>query len=57
MPIMASRKDAGLIRSKFPGVNPACVQLRQDNRAGSLYNLVGFQTRLRIRQAARVLFA
>ena len=32
----------------------ACVQLRQDNRAGSLYNLVGFQTRLRFPEQKRV---
>lgn len=32
----------------------ACVQLRQDNRAASLYNLVGFQTRLRQAEQERV---
>ena len=32
----------------------ACVQLRQDNRAASLYNLVGFQTRLRFPEQKRV---
>lgn len=32
----------------------ACVQLRQDNRAGSLYNIVGFQTRLTFPEQARV---
>jgi methylenetetrahydrofolate--tRNA-(uracil-5-)-methyltransferase len=33
----------------------AVVQLRQDNLAGSLYNLVGFQTNLRWPEQARVL--
>ena len=32
----------------------ACVQLRQDNRAGDLYNLVGFQTRLKFGEQQRV---
>lgn len=32
----------------------ACVQLRQDNLAGSLYNLVGFQTRLKYEEQKRV---
>ncbi len=32
----------------------ACVQLRQDNQAASLYNLVGFQTRLRQTEQQRV---
>jgi methylenetetrahydrofolate--tRNA-(uracil-5-)-methyltransferase len=32
----------------------ACVQLRQDNKAATLYNLVGFQTRLRQGEQQRV---
>lgn len=32
----------------------ACVQLRQDSRAGDLYNLVGFQTRLKFGEQKRV---
>ena len=32
----------------------AVVQLRQDNEAGSLYNLVGFQTRLKFPEQRRV---
>lgn len=32
----------------------AVVQLRQDNKAGSLYNLVGFQTNLRYAEQRRV---
>ena len=32
----------------------ACVQLRQDDRQGQLYNLVGFQTRLAFSEQKRV---
>lgn len=32
----------------------ACVQLRQDNLAGTLYNLVGFQTNLKFDEQRRV---
>ncbi len=32
----------------------ACVQLRQDNFAGNLYNMVGFQTRLKFAEQKRV---
>lgn len=32
----------------------ACVQLRQDNQAATLYNLVGFQTRLKYGEQIRV---
>lgn len=32
----------------------ACVQLRQDNFAGNLYNMVGFQTRLKFGEQKRV---
>ena len=32
----------------------ACVQLRQDNQAATLYNLVGFQTRLKFPEQKRV---
>jgi methylenetetrahydrofolate--tRNA-(uracil-5-)-methyltransferase len=32
----------------------ACVQLRQDNQAGDLYNMVGFQTNLRFSEQERV---
>jgi methylenetetrahydrofolate--tRNA-(uracil-5-)-methyltransferase len=38
------------------GTRPyAVVQLRKENRAGTLYNIVGFQTRLRYREQERVL--
>ena len=33
---------------------PAVIQLRQENRAGSLYGLVGFQTRLKFGEQKRV---
>lgn len=47
-------KPVGLI-DPHTGREPyACVQLRQDNRAASLYNLVGFQTRLTIGEQKRV---
>ena len=37
------------------GIRPfAVVQLRQDNRAGTLYNMVGFQTRLKWGEQKRV---
>ncbi len=35
----------------------AVVQLRQDNAAGTLYNLVGFQTHLKWGEQKRVLIA
>ncbi len=47
-------KPVGLIDPRTGREPYACVQLRQDNRAGSLYNLVGFQTRLRIGEQQRV---
>src|SRR5215216_926342 len=44
------------IRDPRTGKRPyAVVQLRQDNLAGSLYNLVGFQTNLKFREQKRVL--
>jgi methylenetetrahydrofolate--tRNA-(uracil-5-)-methyltransferase len=47
-------KPAGL-RDPRSGVRPfAVVQLRQDNLAGTLYNLVGFQTNLRWSEQKRV---
>ncbi len=67
MPIeqIASRGDDALaygpmrpvgLRDPRTGQRPfAVVQLRQDNLAGSLYNLVGFQTNMRWGQQAEVL--
>ena len=47
-------KPVGLIDPRTGKEPYACVQLRQDNRAASLYNLVGFQTRLTIGEQQRV---
>ncbi|NBA69740.1 FADH(2)-oxidizing methylenetetrahydrofolate--tRNA-(uracil(54)-C(5))-methyltransferase TrmFO, partial [Salmonella enterica subsp. arizonae serovar 41:z4,z23:-] len=47
-------KPVGL--EKPDGTRPyAVVQLRQDNAAGSLYNLVGFQTRLKWGDQKRII--
>jgi methylenetetrahydrofolate--tRNA-(uracil-5-)-methyltransferase len=44
------------LRDPRTGCRPyAAVQLRQDNLAGSLYNMVGFQTNLRYSEQKRVL--
>jgi methylenetetrahydrofolate--tRNA-(uracil-5-)-methyltransferase len=41
-------KPVGLTNPHTPGVRPfAVVQLRQDNALGTLYNMVGFQTKLK----------
>ncbi len=41
-------KPVGLTNPHDPTVKPyAIVQLRQDNKLGSLYNMVGFQTKLK----------
>src|SRR6201981_3608736 len=41
-------KPVGLTNPHDPTVKPyAIVQLRQDNRLGTLYNMVGFQTKLK----------
>jgi methylenetetrahydrofolate--tRNA-(uracil-5-)-methyltransferase len=41
-------KPVGLTNPHMPGVKPwAVVQLRQDNRLGTLWNIVGFQTKLK----------
>ena len=41
-------KPVGLTNPRAPLIKPhAIVQLRQDNALGTLYNMVGFQTRLR----------
>lgn len=51
-------KPVGLTNPHTPGVKPyAVVQLRQDNKLGTLYNMVGFQTKLRHGEQARVLRA
>src|SRR5580700_5114623 len=41
-------KPVGLTNAHAPGVRPhAVVQLRQDNALGTLFNIVGFQTKLK----------
>ena len=48
-------KPRGLTNAHRPEVKPyAVVQLRQDNRLGTLYNMVGFQTKLKYAEQARV---
>lgn len=47
-------RPVGLIDPKTGKRPYAVVQLRQDNLAGDLYNLVGFQTNLKFHEQARV---
>jgi len=48
-------KPVGLTNPHDPGRKPfAVVQLRQDNTLGSLYNMVGFQTKLTHGEQARL---
>jgi methylenetetrahydrofolate--tRNA-(uracil-5-)-methyltransferase len=48
-------KPVGLTDPNHPDVKPhAIVQLRQDNRLGTLFNMVGFQTKLKHGEQARV---
>ena len=48
-------KPVGLTNPHAPDVKPhAIVQLRQDNRLGTLYNMVGFQTKLTYGEQMRV---
>ncbi|MFG1344664.1 methylenetetrahydrofolate--tRNA-(uracil(54)-C(5))-methyltransferase (FADH(2)-oxidizing) TrmFO [Xanthobacter autotrophicus DSM 431] len=48
-------KPVGLTNPHAPDVKPyAVVQLRQDNTLGTLYNMVGFQTKLRHGEQVRV---
>jgi methylenetetrahydrofolate--tRNA-(uracil-5-)-methyltransferase len=48
-------KPVGLTNPHNPTVKPyAIVQLRQDNKLGTLYNIVGFQTKLRHGAQTRV---
>ena len=49
-------KPVGLTNAHDPTVKPyAVVQLRQDNALGTLFNMVGFQTKLKYGEQARVL--
>lgn len=48
-------KPVGLTNPHAPDSKPyAIVQLRQDNALGSLYNMVGFQTKLKHGEQARI---
>jgi methylenetetrahydrofolate--tRNA-(uracil-5-)-methyltransferase len=48
-------KPVGLTDPHQPGRKPyAVVQLRQDNRLGTLYNMVGFQTKLKHGEQVRI---
>ena len=48
-------KPVGLTNAHDPQVKPyAVVQLRQDNALGTLFNMVGFQTKLKYGEQARV---
>ena len=48
-------KPFGLTNPHQPGVKPyAVVQLRQDNKLGSLFNMVGFQTKLKHAEQVRI---
>src|SRR6202023_1119221 len=48
-------KPFGLTNAKAPQLKPfAVVQLRQDNRLGTLFNIVGFQTKLTHGEQVRI---
>ncbi|HZD92108.1 MAG TPA: methylenetetrahydrofolate--tRNA-(uracil(54)-C(5))-methyltransferase (FADH(2)-oxidizing) TrmFO [Pseudolabrys sp.] len=48
-------KPFGLTNPHRPGVKAyAIVQLRQDNRLGTLFNMVGFQTKLKYAEQVRI---
>ena len=48
-------KPFGLTNPRQPAEKPyAVVQLRQDNRLGTLFNMVGFQTKLKHGEQARI---
>jgi methylenetetrahydrofolate--tRNA-(uracil-5-)-methyltransferase len=49
-------KPFGLSNPRQPDVKPyAVVQLRQDNKLGTLFNMVGFQTKLKHGEQVRIL--
>src|SRR6187200_148693 len=48
-------KPVGLTNPHAPGVKPyAVVQLRQDNALGTLFNMVGFQTKLKYGEQSQI---
>lgn len=48
-------KPVGLTNPHNPDKPYAVIQLRQDNKLGTLYNIVGFQTKLRHGEQVRIL--
>ncbi|MDP7381687.1 MAG: methylenetetrahydrofolate--tRNA-(uracil(54)-C(5))-methyltransferase (FADH(2)-oxidizing) TrmFO, partial [Alphaproteobacteria bacterium] len=48
-------KPVGLTNPHCPDKPYAVIQLRQDNKLGTLYNIVGFQTKLRHGEQVRIL--
>lgn len=47
-------KPVGLTNPHSPDKSYAVVQLRQDNKLGTLYNIVGFQTKLKYAEQQRI---
>jgi len=57
-PRFGPMKPVGLTNAHRPDEKPhAVVQLRQDNALGTLYNMVGFQTKLKYGEQTRILRA
>ena len=54
VPAFGPMKPVGLVDPRTGRMPYACLQLRQDDAASTLYNLVGFQTRLRFPEQRRV---
>ncbi len=54
-PRFGPMKPVGLTNPHAPDIKPyAVVQLRQDNKLGTLYNMVGFQTKLKHGEQVRL---
>ena len=53
-PLFGPMKPVGLFDPKSGKRPYAVVQLRRDNKAGTLYNMVGFQTNLKWNEQARI---
>ena len=54
VPAFGPMKPVGLVDPHTGNMPYACLQLRQDDAASTLYNLVGFQTRLKFPEQRRV---
>ena len=54
VPAFGPMKPVGLVDPRTGRMPYACLQLRQDDAASTLYNLVGFQTRLKFPEQRRV---